>query len=54
MGEMADAAINGECCSWCGVFFNGEHGFPVLCVSCWSGAKPTERAEFSQARRSEL
>lgn len=25
-------------CAWCGVYFEDEHGFPVLCISCWEGA----------------
>lgn len=34
MGEMADDAVEGMSCMWCGVYFEEEHGFPVLCVRC--------------------
>jgi hypothetical protein len=38
MGELAEDKINGLSCSWCGVYFVEEHGFPVLCISCWEKA----------------
>lgn len=34
MGEMADDMIDGSSCSWCGVYFVQEHGFPVVCRGC--------------------
>lgn len=37
MGEIADDMVNGFCCSLCGVYFENENGFPVLCVSCAKG-----------------
>ena len=49
MGDMADAAINGENCSLCGVEFEHEHGFPVLCRSCWKDSTPSERRGYSLA-----
>lgn len=36
MGEAADDLISGLCCSECGCFFEDEHGFPVLCIGCWT------------------
>lgn len=39
MGEIADDIVNGACCSWCGEYFSGEHGYPVLCVKCWKEAR---------------
>ena len=42
MGDMADLAINGETCSWCGIFFEEDHGYPVLCESCADGKKNEE------------
>ena len=38
MGDMADMAINGEMCSYCGTTFEEENGFPLLCPSCWNEA----------------
>ena len=36
-GEIADDAINGFCCSWCGTYFDGMHGYPVVCKWCSDG-----------------
>jgi len=38
MGEIADSMVDGEMCSWCGIMFTEEHGYPVACDSCWSDA----------------
>jgi hypothetical protein len=38
MGETADDLISGRACSWCGVYFEEEHGYPVLCDSCFKKA----------------
>ena len=38
MGELAQDKISGFSCSWCGVYFVDEHGYPVLCDSCWKDA----------------
>lgn len=35
MGQMADDSINGFACSWCGEYFEDEHGYPVLCRKCY-------------------
>lgn len=35
MGENADDMIEGLTCSWCGIMFKKEHGFPVLCKNCY-------------------
>jgi len=35
MGEIAESMINGECCSWCNVYFQKLHGYQVACESCW-------------------
>jgi len=37
MGEMADMMIDGETCSWCGIFFKEAHGYPVVCKTCAKG-----------------
>lgn len=38
MGEIADDIAEGLQCSWCGVCFEREHGYPVACESCWAEA----------------
>ena len=38
MGQIADDMINGRMCSECGICFKKEHGYPVLCDSCWKEA----------------
>lgn len=36
--SLAKDKINGLSCSWCGVYFEKEHGYPVLCHDCWNDA----------------
>jgi len=36
--SLAQDKVDGFSCSWCGVYFEDEHGFPVLCNSCWKDA----------------
>ncbi len=36
--SIAEDVVNGLSCSWCGVYFEDEHGYPVLCLSCWEDA----------------
>lgn len=38
MGDIADDVMNGFQCSWCGVCFEKEHGYPVACKICWEEA----------------
>ena len=35
MGEIADDMICGFSCSWCGIYFQKEHGYPVICKTCF-------------------
>ena len=35
MGEIADDALEGFACSWCGIYFEEPHGYPVLCQTCY-------------------
>lgn len=35
MGQIADMIVNGEMCSHCGICFEEEHGYPVLCDNCF-------------------
>lgn len=52
MGQIADDMINGFQCSWCGVCFEGEHGYPVACHSCWREAMkdPKNRKDFKRTK----
>ena len=34
MGEIAEDTLYGACCAYCGIYFEEEHGYPVLCESC--------------------
>jgi hypothetical protein len=35
MGEIANDMIDGSSCSWCGCYFEEEHGYPVVCKECF-------------------
>ena len=35
MSEIADDMREGFCCSLCGVYFERENGYPVVCRACW-------------------
>lgn len=37
MGDIADDMISGVMCSWCGICFEEEHGYPVICRDCLKG-----------------
>lgn len=49
MGEIADGMVSGASCSWCGLPFADEHGFPVLCPECFNGASKRDRAGLQKA-----
>ncbi len=36
MGQIADDIINGVSCSWCGIYFTGYDGLPVVCQHCFN------------------
>ena len=54
MGELADDMTNGYSCSWCGVYFEKEHGYPVLCEDCFRDAEKEELTGLSKATEKEL
>ena len=35
MGEIAEDMMDGLSCSECGVYFESDHGHPVLCHDCF-------------------
>jgi hypothetical protein len=54
MGEIADDMIEGAICSRCGIYFQEEHGYPVVCKQCWKHATKQERKHLQQATSPEL
>ncbi len=44
MGDIADDMICGLTCSYCGVYFESEHGYPVLCSSCHTNDEDLPKA----------
>ncbi len=48
MGEIANGIIDGLACSWCGIYFEKEHGFPVICRSCFKDWKKLNHAGKKQ------
>lgn len=53
MGEMADDLIDGACCNLCGCYFEGDHGYPVVCKDCWNNLNSKERKDFQKATNKE-
>ena len=53
MGEIADDMINGASCSHCGIYFEEEHGYPVLCKDCYDSETKEERAGIQKALNKE-
>lgn len=43
MGDIADDIIDGFSCSWCGVYFVEEHGYPVICKDCYENSTKQEK-----------
>lgn len=41
--SVADDMAKGAACQSCGVYFEREHGHPVVCATCWNEATPYER-----------
>lgn len=54
MGEIAEGMIEGFQCSHCGICFEREHGYPVLCNDCYDNETPEERAGLPKATEKEL
>lgn len=49
VGEIVDDMVAGLCCSDCGMYFEEEHGYPVLCEECWRDWEPSERKDYQKA-----
>lgn len=54
MGDLSEDVIDGLCCEICGIYFTDEHGFPVVCKSCWKEMSIYERKERIKATNDEL
>jgi hypothetical protein len=35
MGSLANDMVTGRSCSECGIYFEKEHGYPILCIDCF-------------------
>jgi len=44
MGQIADDMISEACCSQCGIYFVAEHGYPVVCSSCYPSNPDQQKA----------
>jgi len=54
MGQIADDIIDGLACEFCGIFFEEEHGHPVVCESCWATLTQKEKKGHVKAYLKEL
>ena len=54
MGQISDDMYTGLCCSHCGIYFEGYHGYPVLCESCYESETEEERAGIQKAHIKEV
>lgn len=52
--SVADQMSEGASCSLCGVCFHEEHGYPVVCRSCWKDLSQYERREYQRATHAEF
>lgn len=48
MGDIADDHLAGLCCEECGIYFEEEHGHPVLCADCWTPKSKTPKSEYPE------
>lgn len=54
MGQLADDMVNGYSCTLCGVYFEDEHGYPVVCQSCYDDLSKAEKIDYKLATNDEL
>lgn len=52
--SVADDIIDGWCCQLCGVYFSEEHGYPVVCDSCYNSLSDKDKESFQLAIHEEL
>jgi len=46
--SVADDIIDGWCCQLCGVYFEEEHGYPVVCESCYDSMSYKDTKKFQK------
>lgn len=51
MGEIADDAVEGFACSWCGIYFEEPHQYPVICQKCYKDWKQEAKGNKQQLLR---
>ena len=49
MSEHTDDVLNGQVCSFCGVFFKRPHGHPAVCTFCWDELSREDREGHQRA-----
>lgn len=48
MGEIAESMVEGASCSWCGVYFEESHGYPVACHDCFDNERKQNPSHFQK------
>lgn len=51
---IAEMMIEGKQCSWCGIMFTEEHGYPVICENCYANSTEYERVGLQKAEYEEV
>jgi len=49
--SIADDMVAGLACSWCGIYFENEHDYPVVCRACfktWQRENTRGKKAFTQ------
>jgi len=54
MGQIAEDMTEGRCCQICGVYFEEEHGYPVLCETCYDLLNENDKKGYSKSIYPEL
>ena len=52
--SIAEDIIAGWCCQLCGVYFEEEHGYPVVCESCYNELSEEEKKDYQLATNNEF
>lgn len=53
--SISEDMKKGLCCEWCGIYFEKEHGYPVLCNNCFDDdIEESQECGFQRAKNEEL
>jgi hypothetical protein len=53
--SISEDMTSGLCCQWCGIYFEKEHGYPVLCKDCYNDDIEASRdLELKKATHEEI